>query len=340
MSENSLIQIVGPTDNWVLQKLASILVRKLPYASFSAWRPQRHGVLAYYVNYALFEAPSGLLDVGFFTHRDESFEFQNRASAMDACVCMARIYSDWLKQITAKPVVHIPMGFDSLRYRPSLVLGVIGQLDNPRKGVHLVNKLRELTFVEIVTTEGRLPESSLREIYQRVDLVLIPATVEGGPMSLFEGLGMGKPVIAPEGVGAVPEFKGTEHIHLYPAGDPDALVTLVTRCYERKCEASRVVSDRSWNQWAADHDRFFTMLLREHGKAIPVPGPLFRFGLIEELLAHCGNTLSPGTDLSALEIVVDRIAAHLYFDQLDRVFELLENESPQFPILRHLPAIL
>ena len=81
----ALVQIVGPTDNWILQKLSAVLVSKLPYAAFAAWRPKTEGKLAYYINYALFNEPSGLIDVGFFTHRDDSHDFLLRAQRMDGC---------------------------------------------------------------------------------------------------------------------------------------------------------------------------------------------------------------------------------------------------------------
>ncbi len=75
--------------------------------------------------------------------------------------------------------------------------------------------------MEITVTEGQLSEDRLYDFYQRLDYVLIPATVEGGPMSLLEGLAAGKPVIAPENVGMVSEFGATEHIRRYRSGDAD-----------------------------------------------------------------------------------------------------------------------
>ena len=66
-------------------------------------------------------------------------------------------------------------------------------------------------------------------------------------MSLLEGLAMGKPIIAPEGVGLVPEFGATEDIRRYPAGDAAALVELVRTCYEEKRARSRLVENRTWD---------------------------------------------------------------------------------------------
>ena len=80
-----IVQIVGPTDGWVLETLARRLADKLPDAEFVPWKPApRHcTALAYYVNYALYEGPSGLLDVAFFTHRDDDQQFLARARRVD-----------------------------------------------------------------------------------------------------------------------------------------------------------------------------------------------------------------------------------------------------------------
>jgi glycosyltransferase involved in cell wall biosynthesis len=262
MSE-TVVQIVGPDDGWVLEGLARRLAALLPYAEFVPWEPRPTPAtrLVYYVNYALYDRPSGRIDVAFFTHRDESQGFLERARSVDCCVCMAKGYADWLRERGVADVVHIPTGFDAERYRPRLVLGVVGKLDHPRKGRDLVERLRRLPFVEVRATEGRVPEEDLPAFYQALDYVLIPATVEGGPMSLLEGLGMGKPVIAPEGVGMVPEFGEMEFLRRYPPGDADALVRLVTACYEEKCRPRRLVQGRTWQRWAADHDALFRRLL-------------------------------------------------------------------------------
>ncbi len=247
-----VIQVVGPTDQWILERLARKLAAKLPYAEFVPWKPRPTAAtrLVYYVNYALYAGASGLIDVGFFTHEDPAHQFLERARQVDFCVCMSKTYADRLEAQGIAHVAHVPMGFDAYRYRPRLVLGVIGLLDHPRKGKQLVERLRALPFVEIVATEGRVADEELRQLYQRVDFVLIPATVEGGPMSLLEGLGMGKPVIAPEGVGMVPEFGKTAHVRSYPAGDFEALERVVRACFEEKVERSRLVQDRTWDHWA------------------------------------------------------------------------------------------
>jgi hypothetical protein len=330
--DGPVVQVVAPTDDWILERLARRLVAKLPYAEFVPWeaRPAGGVRLVYYVNYALHRGPSGALDVALFTHPDEEGRFLARARAVDFCVCMSRQYADWLRARGVHAVAHVPMGFDSYRFRPRLVLGVVGLLEHPRKGRHLVERLRQLPFVEVVVSGGTVPEERLPELYQRVDYVLIPATLEGGPLSLLEGLGMGKPVIAPADVGMVPEFGDSEHIVRYPAGDAEALVRVVTACYEEKRARSRLVEDRSWDRWAEGHHRVFERLLRERGQALPVPALGFRFGLLGEI------DVPPGGDVRPLEEAVDRAAAHLYYGRCGAARAALEGVLPRYPFAAKL----
>jgi Glycosyl transferases group 1 len=334
--ERVLVQVVGPTDGWILERLARRLAAKLPYAEFVPWKPRRDAGagIAYYVNYALYEAPSGLIDVGFFTHCEDEKQFLERARAVDFCVSMSRQYADWLRGQGVQAVAHIPMGVDLLRYRPRLVLGVIGLLDQPRKGRELVERIRELPFVNVLVTEGQIPDQELPELYQHLDYVLIPSTVEGGPMSLLEGLAMGKPVIAPEGVGMVPEFDDRQHVRRYKAGDAEALVEVVTACYQEKLDCARLVQDRSWGRWAEAHHQLFTKLLRARGDAPIEPAPAFRFGMMSEM------EVPFGIDVDDLETAVDQAARHLFYGRYRQACETLEEAAPKYPCVSKLLATI
>jgi hypothetical protein len=334
-ADEPLVQVIGPTDNWVLERLARRLADKLPYGTFVPWKPRPCAAtrIAYYVNYALYDGPSGLLDVAFFTHNDETHQFLERARRVDFCICMSRLYADWLTSQGVPNVAHVRMGFDYYRYRPHLVLGVIGRLDHPRKGRPLVERLSQLPFVKIVTTDGRIPEEELRDIYQQIDYVLIPATVEGGPLCLLEGLAMGKPILAPEGVGMVPEFPAVEQIRRYPAGDAEALVALVTACYAEKIRSTRLVQDRTWDAWAQAHHHLFMQLLQARGMAPPIPALGFRFGMLGEL------TIPLGIDLGPLEAVIDRVARHLFHGRYRQARSALEA-ALEYPFATPLLATI
>jgi hypothetical protein len=184
--------------------------------------------------------------------------------------------------------------------------------------------------VEIATTEGQVPEAELRDLYQRIDYVLIPATVEGGPMSLLEGLAMGKPILAPENVGMIPEFTGTEHLRRYRAGDAESLVTLVTACYEEKLQRTRLVQDRTWDSWAQAHHHLFMQLLRAHSVAVPTPALGFRFGMLGELEIPLNVEVRP------LEGAVDQAARHLFHGRRRLAQSVLEEVLPRYPFVWQL----
>jgi hypothetical protein len=321
------LQVVGPADNWVLERIARRLVAKLPYAELVAWKPRPNPAtrLIYYVNYALYGGPSGHLDAAFFTHLDQEQQFLERARSVDWCVCMAKLYADWLREQGVASVTHIPMGFDFYGLRPRLTLGVFGSLEHPRKGRALVERLQRLSFVDVITTDGNLSEQELPALYQRIDYVLIPATVEGGPMSLLEGLAMGKQVIAPAGVGMVPEFDDTEHILRYPVADGDALASIVASCYQKKVRSASLVHDRTWDRWAEAHHQLFSRLLRERGDPHPEPAAGFRFGLLSEL------QLPQGMPVAALEESLDQVARLLYYGRYRQARAALEDLLPHYP---------
>jgi hypothetical protein len=65
--------------------------------------------VAYYMNYALFQGPTSFIDVGFFTHLEDSHDFLGRARDMDWCVCMSKKYADWLREQGIEHVTHIPL---------------------------------------------------------------------------------------------------------------------------------------------------------------------------------------------------------------------------------------
>jgi hypothetical protein len=335
--DHPIVQVVGPDDGWILERLARTLVAKLPYAEFvaNAPAPGPKTSLVYYINYALFGRPSGRVDVVFYTHPDVSHHSVEQARRADACVCMARQYAEWLRTQGVPTAHHIPMGFDSYRYRPRLILGVVGQLVHPRKGRAIVDVVRKLPFVELVTTEGGMPLEDMRGVYDRLDYVLIPALLEGGPLCLLEGLGAGKPVICPKGVGFIPEFGSSEYILLYPAGDVDALIQILTECYHRKAGVARLVRDRSWDGWAEQHHHFFIQLLRSRGLPTPKPVPGFRFGMLSEI------EVPPVVDAAPLEIAVDAAARHLFYGRSDLARAILQEAAERYPFVENLlPSII
>jgi hypothetical protein len=128
-------------------------------------------------------------------------------------------------------------------------------------------------------------------------------------MSLLEGLALGKPVIAPKGVGIVPELEEAEELLRYPAGDGEALVALVRGCYERKLRGSRLVQGRSWERWGEEHDRLFRRLVEANGKRQEskdtnktmrlslIVNVLESYEVVRRQLLHLGRILPEGCEV-------------------------------------------
>lgn len=343
MSSESLppapcVQVIGPTDGWILEQLARRLVSKLPYAIFVPQSPRElpNTKIAYYVNYALWDQPSQYLDVGFFTHYENQHAFLDRARAMDHCISMSKKYADMLSKNGIEHVDHIRMGCDFYRYRPTLRLGIFSKLEHPRKGADLVSAVRGLPFIEIVTTEGKVAPSDLRNVYESVDYVLIPATVEGGPLSLLEGLAMGKPIIAPTDVGMVPEFVDDRFVIQYMPGNVASLEEVLHRCWNQKLAARRMVEDRTWDHWAAEHDHLFRRLLKKRGETLPAPAPGFRFGLMADLNLND----DPPAAIPQIESGIDSISRLWFYGRYAQAEQALEKLGSRFPSVNKLKASL
>ena len=93
----------------------------------------------------------------------------------------------------------------------------------------IIVKILKLNFIELRTTEGELPN-----FYRELDYVIVTSKYEGGPICLIEGLACGIPIIAPQDVGMVSEFK--KGIHHHKNSDFESLKKLLQKLYKKKLE--------------------------------------------------------------------------------------------------------
>ena len=193
------INIVRPTDGWVLQKIAEAW--KLPYSTCSA-SPDKDADVNIWVNYAMFHAVGKMkstnCDIGWFTHRE--FEsplttvFDEVAQKMDWCIAMCEATAHWLPSDRTTVIHSAP---SAMYPRRDLVLGVVGR-DYPRKRNRLIVDVERIEGITVRYTGGRLSDANMLSFYGAVDYVLVLSENEGGPMCVPEAMVMGKPVIAPD----------------------------------------------------------------------------------------------------------------------------------------------
>lgn len=255
------IQIVGPTDNWVLQKLATALWDRIPGCHKSVYSPDTNNQydITYFLNYALYRPVKNSKFVGgYFTHK-ENGRFKEIADKMDFCISMSLKYVNDLTGSRQNVYVVHP-GIDLEVFKPKLRIGVISNLKSSRKGKELLDKIKEISYVELKVTGGSLAENEISDFYNSVDYVLIPGRIEGGPMALIEGLACGKKIIAPD-VGMVKEFD--RHVYSYDRDNINSLEHVLRELYRKRLHIRKSVEHLSYEYFADEHMKIFNQVCDE-----------------------------------------------------------------------------
>jgi glycosyltransferase involved in cell wall biosynthesis len=269
------VQIVHPTDGWILQKLAMMLIDNIDYVTGSPDKPNttEKWDLTYYVNYYLYKPERGLhslfyatrnsrISGGFFTHKEKGLSFEKRARQLDFCICPCTLTRDYLKNYNRK-VFLAYHGIDLERFSPKIKLGFIGRIHKSgRKGEDVFAILEKLPFVELHVTNGTVPEEKLPEFYHSIDYVLIPAVVEGGPLCFQEGLACGKEIISTD-VGMVHDFKHHEGIHIFDRDNPETLINICNELYNQRLKRRQIIEEYSQTCFVQRHMEIFDSLVNK-----------------------------------------------------------------------------
>ena len=257
------INVVTKTG-WILERLARELVDRLEGVRLNCGERDRQVDPAADFNYYLpakdlRKYPTEGRAIGFYTHGDGAFELIPRFAA---CLAMNRSMAAALEARGASDVRIIRPGTDAPA-RP-IVFGVIGRVYNDgRKGQELVRRAVADGFRFVACSGhagGRRPRALAREqwpcaapytvaereaFYSAIDYLVIPSTMEGGPMPVLEAIARGVPVIAPN-VGWCWEFP----VLRYEVGEYSSLRSVL----------EQLTAPPSWAAWADAHARLFGSL--------------------------------------------------------------------------------
>jgi len=186
---------------------------------------------------------------------------------MDHCIFMSEKYRLEMRELNIDTTSTIPLGVDLALFKPKLILGCVGsfsqnEVRRERKGYDMIQALRGLDWIDVRITEGELNFSELPDFYRELDYVLIPSSIEGGPMCVSESLACGIPVIAPPDVGAISEYD--TGIINYTNGDFESLKAVLVEMYEKKLHLRQSVEHLTWDNFATRHDELFRWLTRNH----------------------------------------------------------------------------
>ncbi|KKM67118.1 hypothetical protein LCGC14_1474360 [marine sediment metagenome] len=206
-------------------------------------------------------------------------KFVSVARAVDVPISHSKKYADMLKKeygiekaIQIIPGVDLDIFKQRSTRRPSnslkLIVGYVGRSysSSTRKNSTMLKKISQLPFVEFRSTGGKIKDVDIPKFYADLDIVISPASVEGGPMAIQESLATGTSVLCYEGVGVVDEF-GTGVIKV-PFGDSDEFISRLEIIHKTKSylhyrkpevmnQMRNQVLNQSWNMFVRKHDRIF-----------------------------------------------------------------------------------
>ncbi len=215
------INIVCTDVGWIYSKFIKMF-RKYSKHEILLNKPDVPHQVTHYIPY--YEVPKNLVHPCTSWHSHQELKdplrskFVSSARVVDVAISHSKKYADLLKkEYGVKNVQQIIPGvdLDAFKQRSTerlksdkLVVGYIGRQysSSNRKNPQLLDQIAKLPFVKLMVTGGNIDEKDIPEFYANLDLVVSPATIEGGPMCLQESLAVGTPIMCFEDVGVEKEF--------------------------------------------------------------------------------------------------------------------------------------
>jgi hypothetical protein len=273
----------GDQQGWILGRMTRAIQDAAPAGAtvtISGKPVDELGVINYHNNYRIYKSKSRhARDVVFFTHPEptEIATWNRAAKEADHCVVMCGRYRDELiaDRVPADKVTLIYPGVDAafrdvrLRvFNPSR-MSINGEY-RKRKGADLWQRLECEPWIHAICSDGEMDADRVQAECRAADVIVSTATMEGGPMSLFEALTLGKPCVISRGVGAVDDFAESSLVKTYIAGDYKTLINSLYFWYERKEACHAGDPGFTWDKWAAAHWDLFQRLADTMPPASPV----------------------------------------------------------------------
>ena len=262
------------TPSWILGRMQKHIMGAAPNGvrvTTSASVVDQPNTINYYNPYRHWKGKSRrALDVVFCTHPEREKTFYASARAADAVVVMCNQYLAGIigMGVPADRVHVIHPGVED-RYRDArLRVFSPSRLDYTcaRKGADVWKGISREPWLDCVTSNGKLDEAELLAEYQRCDVVVSTATLEGGPMAVIEGLSLGKPIVARAGVGWVDEFP-----EVLKYRTEEQLVEVLRDLHAAKQRRAESVARYTWEACAAAHWDLFRALAPQIGYATRGP---------------------------------------------------------------------
>ena len=244
------INILTERDSWICRRSAE----ELKPLGWTINEPEGQADVDYYLPYTLWQAPGHNLQVAYFTHLEVGVDHNCRKKAKKFFVCndsidkriaISQKTASLLKPKNADAVIMMASQFSK-----QITFGVCGKVHKSgRKNERFIEQL-VLAGYDVCYYgsgwAGREYQGSLEQFYRDIDYLIIPSSIEGGPVPVLEALSLGCAVIAPD-VGWCFEF---------------GVIPYRLGCYS---DLERVVKSlavhRTWENWRDEHREFFGGIL-------------------------------------------------------------------------------
>lgn len=226
--------------------------------------------------------------VAHFTHREiEGSEkarlFDTIARRTQLRVAMAQMYAEYLQRFG--PSIHInpPVERDRFTIPPKfndrIMAGFSGySYRSGRKGEDLAVELlrKAKSGIEWRASGRGWPVKTvlyrwkdMPAFYQSLDILVVTATIEGGPMPPLECLSCGVSVVIPRGVGVLDTLPEIAGIHRYDRGDIKSLVKAFGKAVKARPDVNReemraATEPYTIKNWCEQHKTAVEGLLEEN----------------------------------------------------------------------------
>ena len=234
-------------DNWVLTRMGRELsgIKEFPD-------------LNYYIPYSQFRTlEEGKTNAVLYTHYETANHdrFVNSIKQCDIPIAMSEQTAESVRKYTDKKVYVIMGGTD---FRKELTFGVVGRTyPSGRKGEYLIKNMVNAGYKVMALGQGwpckiyaadstnKKYDTKIREeFYSKIDYLVVPSLIEGGPIPVIDALGLGVPVIAPN-VGWCWDYS----VIRYEKGNWNSLNNVL-----------KSLTPPTWKEWKEQHLKLFRKL--------------------------------------------------------------------------------
>ncbi len=271
------IELIIADRGWILEKIAKEIEKQCPpsWEMRIATEPSDWGDLHYFIPYSKQPEQKPAISACFFTHQEivepAHSNFLKQAARADYCVSMSDKYTRVLEEHGVGKVNTIETGVDLDAFNIRLQIGVVGRTYHTgRKGEDLLAQCMDLKNIEFLFTGSGWPgpsvhlsDAQLPGFFNKLDYLLIPSRIEGGPVPLMEALASGCRVISPSDIGFVEKFP---HIP-FKNGDASSLRKVLKELVAERQELRNSVAQYSWEKFGLRHIKFFDEIAAERGFA-------------------------------------------------------------------------